>query len=63
MIDKRKCIRCGVSMNVAPMLIQVDSASATVIRQPVTAEEEDLAELAMILCPVGAIERIPEDRE
>ena len=54
-VDAERCIRCGVSMNQAPMIFGVDAEHAYVIRQPQSEEEQALAEQARAMCPVNAV--------
>jgi ferredoxin len=56
-VDPTRCIRCGVSMSVAPTLFDVGDAHARLVRQPTTPEDIQLAELAMDACPVQAVRR------
>jgi ferredoxin len=61
-VDATKCIRCGVSANLAPMLFGIGENTAELIRQPRSADEILLAEQARIVCPVGAVSRVDVDR-
>jgi ferredoxin len=50
------CIGCGLCTSTAPEIFALnDGGQASVVRQPETAEETDLARQAQADCPVQAI--------
>ncbi len=51
-----KCIGCMACQRVAPATFEIKNRKAVVIHQPVTDEENTLAEQALAACPTQAIE-------
>jgi len=60
-VDRRLCIRCGVSATLAPGLIRVEhDEGAVLIRQPTSEAETAALQSASLVCPVGAIRVVAE---
>ena len=56
-VDAEACVRCGACSSLAPMVFAMDAERSRVARQPETAEEQRLAEAALLNCPTAAIKR------
>jgi ferredoxin len=54
-VDRVRCIRCGACSTVAPATFSLREGPVTLLGQPTTPRERELAQAALLICPSHAI--------